>query len=572
MAPDSAGEAMDVVVVGSGTGLLAAITAAEAGLSVLVIEKSEYLGGSTAMSGGGFWIPGNPMLRELGIRDSRAHASAYLDALVGDTAPQARRESFLDHGPAAVETLRRNTLNTYIHMRDYADYFPEVVGGSWTGRAFESAPFDLSNLGEDRRLLRPASLASPVPMPVTGSDYKAVSLLTRHPRGARTVAKRLVQGVGGRALGREYSASGQALAAGLIIGARRSGARLWTETPLRDLLVEDGRVTGVVAERNGHTVTITARRGVILSSGGFEHNIDLRRRYQSPELQPRWSLANPANVGDVLQIAESRGAALTLLDQAWWFPAVPVPGDRAPGALLAERSLPGSIIVDGTGRRFMNEAVNYMTAGRVMLGLDDGAGAHLPAWFVFDQRYRNRYPLAGGEVMPGLPIPKPWYEAGIAHRADSVQTLGQHLGTPELAATVDRFNIMADQGHDDDFRRGESAYDRYYGDPSAGPNPNLAALTKPPFYAVQIVPGDLGTCGGIQADELARVVGQDGNVIPGLYATGNAAGNAFGHCYPGPGATIGQGLTFGYVAASHAAGRLGTGRDSEAQATGHHTT
>jgi succinate dehydrogenase/fumarate reductase flavoprotein subunit len=550
-------EAVDVVVVGSGTGLMAAITAAERGLSVLVVEKSEYLGGSTALSGGGFWIPGNPMLTEEGIPDTRERASAYLDALVGDASPRERRESFLDHGPAAADALRRNVPNRFLHMREYADYFPELVGGSWIGRAFESAPFDLAMLGEDRPLLRPPAMASPVPMPVTGSDYKSMSLIARQPRGARAVATRLTQGLAGKARGRELSASGQALAAGLIVGARQRGVRWWTRAPLRDLVRENGRVTGVVVEREGRSVTVTARRGVILASGGFDHNLELRRRYQSDQLTEHWSLGNPANVGEVLQIAEQHGAALTLLDQAWWFPSLASPGDEPPTVLLAERSLPGSIIVDKTGRRFMNEAVNYMTAGQIMLGLDDGEPPHLPAWFVFDQRYRNRYPLGGGTVMPRLALPESWYQAGIAHKADTLDDLAVRVGLPDLPATVERFNVMAAHGHDDDFHRGESAYDRYYGDPTVTPNPTLAPLTSPPFYAVRVVPGDLGTCGGIQADHLARVVSADGDVIEGLYATGNAAGNAFGTFYPGPGATIGQGLVFGYVAAMHAAGALG---------------
>jgi len=555
-------EAVDVVVVGSGTGLLAAITAAEQGLSVVLVEKSEYFGGSTALSGGGFWIPGNPMLRDIGIADSRERVSAYLDALIGDGAPRARRESFLDHGPAAAETLRRNTPNRYVHMRHYPDYFPEVVGGSWTGRAFESAPLDIAQLGDDRPLLRPWDTQTPVPMPVTGGDYKQVSLMARGPRGLTVIGKRVAQGLGGKALGREYAASGQALVAGLIIGARRRGVSLRLQTALRDLVVENGRVAGVVVESQGRSTTIAARRGVILSSGGFEHNLDLRQRYQSSALTEHWGLGNRANVGEALQIAEQHGANLTLLDQAWWFPAIPSPEGKTPSVLLAERSLPGAIIVDGTGSRFMNESVNYMTAGQIMLGLDDGEAPHLPAWMIFDQSYRNRYPLGGGEVLPRMPLPKSWYDAGIAHKADSVEELGRRIGLSGLPATVERFNLQAAQGHDDDFHRGESAYDRYYSDPTFWPNPNLAPLARGPYYAVRVVPGDLGTCGGIEADQFARVIDTDGAPIPGLYATGNAAGNAFGKFYPGPGATIGQGLTFGYIAVMHAADKLAVGTET----------
>lgn len=548
--------AFDVVVVGSGTGLLAAVAAGELGLRVLVAEKSEYLGGSTAMSGGGFWVPGNSVLKDLGVPDSRDRAGAYLDALVGDRAPRERRESFLDHGPAAVEVLRRNTPNSWQHMREYPDYFPEVEGGSPFGRAVEPKPFNLRLLGEYRTQLRPPGLASPIPMPVTGRDYRWMNLAARTPLGALTVARRLGQGVGGLALRREYAAGGQALVAGLILAARRQGVTLWTEAPLRDLMLDSGRVVGAVVERRGRPVTVRVERGVILSAGGVDRNAEMRHQYQFAVVDGEWSLGNPADAGEVIRIAEAHGAALAFMDQAWWFPAIPpAKAGGYPGILLAERSLPGSIMVDGSGRRFMNEAVNYMTAGQIMLGQDDDLPPHLPAWIIFDQAFRNRY-LFGAVVMPRMPLPKTWYEAGLAHRAATVAALGQQTDLPGLVVTVERFNLMAAQGHDDDFGRGNSMYDRYYGDPAITPNPNLAPLLKPPFYAVKVVPGDLGTCGGIQAVEYARATRPDGSVIDGLYAIGNCAGNVFGSYYPGPGATIGQGLVFGYIAAVHAAGKL----------------
>lgn len=549
-------ETFDVIVVGSGTGLLAAVTAAEAGMRVLVAEKSPFLGGSTAMSGGGFWVPGNPILADLGVPDSRARASAYLDTLAGDRAPRARRESFLDHGPAAIWVLRRNVPNSWQHMREYPDYFPEAKGGSSFGRAVEPRPFNLRLLGPDRALLRPPGITPAVPMPVTGRDYRWLNLVARRPAGMLTAARRVSQGAAGLALRREYAAGGQALMAGLILAARRLEVQMWTQAPLRDLVLEDGRVTGAVIERGGELITVSAAYGVILSAGGFEHDAGMRHHYQSDFVDGDWSLGNPANTGDAIRIAESRGASLTLMDQAWWFPAIPpVDAGGYPGVLLAERSLPGSIMVDGTGQRFMNEAVDYMSAGQAILGPGGGLPPHLPAWIVFDQRYRDRYPF-GGAILPRMPLPEAWYKAELAFRAPSVRALGHIARLPGLTTTVERFNLLAAQGHDDDFGRGGSMYDRYYGDPSITPNPNLAPLGKPPYYAVKVVPGDLGTCGGVRADEFARATRPDGSVIEGLYATGNCAGSAFGTSYPGPGATIGQGLVFGYVAAAHAAGKL----------------
>jgi 3-oxosteroid 1-dehydrogenase len=303
-------------------------------------------------------------------------------------------------------------------------------------------------------------------------------------------------------------------------------------------------------------VTVRAERAVVVAAGGFDHNVALRREHQSEAIQPGWSVANPDNTGDLLGIAQAHGAALTLLTEAWWFPSIgPEEGGKVAPA-LAERSLPNQIIVAGTGRRFMNEATNYMTAGRILLGLDDGEPPHLPAFMIIDHTFKSRYPIGGGMVMPGQDFPKDWVEDGTVFQAATLDALAEALGMPDLPDEVARFNTLAAQGHDTDFGRGSTAYDRYYGDSHVFPNPCLGPIERPPFYALRIVPSDLGTCGGLQADDLARVQDSDGAPIPGLYAIGNVAGNVFGEHYPGPGATIGQGLTFGYVAAAHAAGRL----------------
>jgi len=545
----------DLVVVGSGTGLLAALTAAEEGLSVLVVEKSEHVGGSTALSGGGFWIPGNSVLREAGAVDSEERIRAYLRAVTKGEVDEERWGSHVTYGPAAVDLMRRRTPLRFSFMREYADYFPELPGGSPGGRAVEPAPFNAKALGADRALLKPPALKAPFPMPITSSGYKWLNLAARDLRGVRQGARGLGMGVGGMLVGREYVTLGQALVAGLLAGVRRMGISLWTRSPLKDLLVERGRVVGVVVSRDGVDTVVRVEKGVILAAGGFERNAEMKHRYQSEHLDTAWTLGNEHNTGEVIEIAQAHGADLAFMNESWWFPALPIPGPM-PGSLLAERSLPGSIMVNGAGRRFMNEAVNYMTAGQIILGLHKESDPHIPAWLVFDQRFRNRY-LFGGALMPRQALPKAWYDAGVAVKADTVPALAAAVGLPELPATVERFNLLARQGHDDDFGRGESAYDRYYGDPKVTPNPCLGVIDSGPFYAVKVVPGDLGTCGGIRADGFARALRADGSVIEGLYATGNAAGNAFGRVYPGPGATVGQGLSYGYVAAKHAAGTLG---------------
>lgn len=538
----------DFVVVGSGTGMLAALTAAEDGLSVLIVEKSRYFGGSTALSGGGFWIPDNSLLREAGLLDSPERAREYLRNVTAGETPESRWETHIVHGPAAVEVLRRHTPLKFQWMAEYPDYFPELPGGSATGRAVEPKPFDVRRLGEDRALLRPPALAAPFPMPVSGKTFRWVNLITRTPRGIYTAAKLLGVGLGGLAIRREYVAGGGALAAGLFAGVRAAGIPVWFSSPLKDLVVEKGRVAGVVVTRDGKDVTVRASRGVLLSAGGFDRNAALRHKYQSPQLDTSWCFGNPENTGDTIGIAQAAGADLAFMDEAWWFPAVPIPGPM-PGTLLAERSLPGQIIVDQQGRRFMNEALNYMSAGHELIK------QQLPVWIVFDQRFRNRYMFCSS-VFPRQPLPKAWYDAGIAVKTGSVTELARRVGLPELPATVQRFNLLAASGRDDDYHRGDSAYDRYYGDPTIVPNPCLGPIDSGPFYAVQVVPGDLGTCGGIRADGFARALRPDGTVIEGLYASGNAAGNAFGRVYPGPGATIGQGLVYGYTAARHAVGKL----------------
>lgn len=546
---------VDVIVVGAGTGMLAALTAADAGLSVLVVEKSDYVGGSTALSGGGFWIPGNSVLRDNGQVEDRERIETYLRAVTKNEVADERWQSHLDFGPAAVDTLRRLTPLRFQHMPEYADYFPELPGGSSTGRAVEPRPFNARRLGASRSLLLSPVLAAPFPMPITSKGYKWLNLVARSPKGVTTAAHLVGLGIGGLAVRREYLAGGQALGAGLLAGLLEKKIPVWTGTPLVDLVLEHGEVVGVVVSRGGKHVTVRARRGVILSSGGFDRNADMRHEYQSQEVSGQWSLGTAADSGEVIQIAQSHGADLAFMDAAWWFPAIPVPGPT-PGPMLAERSLPGQLIVNGRGHRFMNEAVNYMTAGQIIIGRHTPDDPHVPAWMVFDQRYRNRY-LFGGGLFPRQPLPATWYDAGIAKKAPSLEGLAAALSMPELPATVRRFNLLASAGRDDDFGRGDSAYDRYYGDPRVSPNPCLGPVDRAPFYAVQVVPGDLGTCGGIRADRYARALRPDGLPIAGLYATGNAAGNAFGRVYPGPGATVGQGLSFAYVAAAHASGRVG---------------
>lgn len=333
-------------------------------------------------------------------------------------------------------------------------------------------------------------------------------------------------------LKREYIAGGQALAAGLFAGVVQAGIPVWTETSLVRLITEDGRVTGAVVVQDGREVTVTARRGVVLAAGGFDHNMEWRHKYQSESLGEHESLGAEGNTGEAIEAAQELGAGIGSMDQSWWFPAVASIKGRPPMVMLAERALPGSFIVDQTGRRFVNEATDYMSFGQRVLEREKAGDPAESMWFVFDQEYRNSYVFAGG-IFPRQPLPQAFFDSGIAHKASSPVELARKVGLPEeaFAESFEKFNEAAAAGSDAEFGRGGSAYDRYYGDPTVSPNPNLRKLDTSALYAVKMTLSDLGTCGGVQADEHARVLREDGSVIDGLYAIGNTAANAFGHTY-----------------------------------------
>lgn len=548
---------VDLLVVGSGTGLAAALAAHEHGGKVLIVEKTGYVGGSTARSGGAFWIPANPILRAEGSADTFERAAMYLKAVVGTSAPQARWRNFLKNGPETVKMLQRTTRMRFSWAEGYSDYHPELPGGSTAGRSCECRPFNTSVLGSESSKLRPATMAAPIPMPVTGGDYKWLNLLVKVPsKGLPIAILRAVQGIGGKLLGRNYVAGGQALAAGLFDGVRRAQIPLWTETPLKRLTVDrEGQVTGAVVQRNGQTIRIVAKHGVILAAGGFDHDLGWRQKVQSQALLD-WSLGSEGNTGDAIRAAQNVGAAVALLDQSWWFPAVaPIKGER-PAVMLAERSLPGCFMVDQNGRRFLNESKDYMSFGQQVLERERAGSPVGAMWLIFDQTYRNSY-LFAGSIFPRMPLPAVWFDQEIAVRGTSWQDLARKMNIQEntFTRTAERFNTQAAAGLDPDFNRGSSAYDRYYGDPTISPNPNLRALDPNRLYAVRVVLSDLGTCGGVTTDEHGRVLTEKGQAIAGLYAVGNTAANVFGTSYPGAGATIGQGLVFSRIAALHALGR-----------------
>ncbi|MGW3148996.1 3-oxosteroid 1-dehydrogenase [Streptomyces sp. NPDC001177] len=544
----------DVVVIGAGAaGMTAALAAAKQGLSCVVVEKAATFGGSAARSGAGIWIPNNAVLLAAGVPDTPAKAAAYLAAVVGSDVPASRQQAFLAHGPAMISFVMANSPLRFRWMEGYSDYYPELPGGLAGGRSIEPDQLDGNLLGAELARLNPPYMQVPAGMVVFSADYKWLALAAVSVKGAAVATECLARGTKAALLGQKPLTMGQSLAAGLRKGLLDAQVPVWLNTPLTDLYTESGAVTGAVVTRDGSPGLVRARRGVVVGSGGFEHNAAMRAQYQRQPVGTEWTVGAKENTGDGIRAGERAGAALGLMDDAWWGPAIPLPGQ--PYFCLAERTLPGGLMVNAAGRRFVNEAAPYSDVVHTMYDRNP-TDPDIPAWLIVDQNYRNRYLFR--DVAPTFVLPDDWYGSGAVRKAWSWDALASAIGIPAgaLRATVDRFNSQALNGKDTDFHRGDSAYDHYYTDPVVLPNSCLAPLWLPPYYAFRIVPGDLGTKGGLVTDARARVLRADGSVIPGLYAAGNASSAVMGHSYAGAGATIGPAMTFGYVAALDIAGRL----------------
>jgi 3-oxosteroid 1-dehydrogenase len=361
-----------------------------------------------------------------------------------------------------------------------------------------------------------------------------------------------------RRYGRDpFLTMGQSLMGRLRLSLIDRGVPLWLQCPVDSLVTDGPRVVGVVARRHGREVRIEARRGVVVAAGGFERNDEMRRKYQRAPIEASWTIGNHDNTGDGIRAGADVGAALDveLMREAWWMPATLAPGQRYNSVLMIEKSLPHGMFVNRAGARFLNEAESYNDLVIDMYAADARDRESIPAWFIVDGTYRARYnlgPVLPSFVMPDKKLPPAWQPgAGWLHRADTIEALAQDLGIEpaSLRASVDRFNRFASEGEDQDFRRGDSANDRYYSDSRAKPNPSLGALTKPPFYAVPISPSDLGTKAGLITDVGGRVLDEDGRAIPGLYAAGNSTSTVMGTRYAGAGATIAPAMVFGFLAA-----------------------
>jgi len=557
-------QSFDLVIVGSGGGgMVAAIAAADAGLKPVLIEKQATLGGSTAMSGGGIWIPNNPLMQADGVADSDDEALAYFEAVVGQPdrgSSLPRRRAFLSKGPEMISFLQRKGVR-FLRAEGYSDYYDNRPGGKARGRTLEGAPWDARQLGEWKDRLNPG-IARHLGMPVKLNEIRHLPNWLRSGRSFRVTVRIAARTYLSRMRRKDLFTMGMSLMGQLTKVMLDSGVPIWTGTAVQELVTENGRVVGVRAVRDGRPVLVRGTRGVLISAGGFERNKAMRLEY-TEETKPNdgsLSMANPGNTGEVLAAAIALGATTDYMDEAVW---VPTTRPEVAGSTLAlARQRPHTIMVNKEGRRFCNESNSNVEVPQAMYANDA-----VPAWLIFDDEYRRRVPWASGmpklrtmrSVLPGR-MPQDWVSKGWIKKADTLADLATQIGVdPDtLQATVQRFNEHAARGEDPDFGRGESQFNRVLGDVRHKPNPALGPVATPPFYATEILPGDVGTIGGVVTNEHAQVLGESGEPIPGLYATGNLSATVMGKAYPGAGASIAHTTTFGYIAARHAAAQPAT--------------
>ncbi len=541
----------DVLIVGSGGGgMTAALVAKKAGLDVIVIEKTQYYGGSTALSGGGVWIPNNYLLEKKGINDSMEKARTYMDNTVGDRVPSEFKEAYLVNAPKMIDWLRQNTKAKFLFVPNYSDYHPERPGGIPRGRALEAKPFNGRKLKKDLNNLNALPYDVPLGISFTINEYHNLGMIMSTWAGKWTALKAGMRAIFGLLIRYRHLTLGNALIGRLRKSMQDDNIPLWLNTPFEDLILEKDKVVGVIAKKEGSDIRIKVEKGVIFAAGGFPHNLEMREKYHPKPITTEWTSAHFGNTGDAILSGMKHGAAVDLMDDAWWGPSS-APPEEPPFFHVGERGYPGGIMVNKAGKRFTNESASYVVVVHDMYEKHSEEIPHVPCYFIFDHRFKSKYMF--GLVFPGMKFPEKYFESGYIKTAETLEELAKKIdvNAQNLNDTVKRFNDFAKTGKDQDYGRGDSAYDQYYGDPKVKPNPNLFPLEKPPFYAVEFVPGDLGTKGGLVTNEHAQVLRKDGTIIEGLYAVGNSSSSVMGNSYPGPGATVGPTMTFGYVAAKH---------------------
>lgn len=562
---DGPGQAWDaeyeVIVVGSGAaGMTAALVAADLGLRTIMVESCAELGGTTAVSGGAVWVPANHLMAELGYSDSLPEAMEYLRQTLGDEYDAAMARTYLETGPDLVRYLEARSRLAF-RAGPLPDYYSNLPGGKDRYRALDPLPLPARELGQDIGLLRP-----PHPQTVIfGATYTTgeVATILRKEKGwIGLIASRMARhyldipwlmrrGTSPRLT------LGNALIGRLLLSLRDRKVPIQTETRLEALVHGNDRIEGIAASHKGKMLRLRASRGVILAAGGFGANPHMRAKFlgRAPDVE-RGVAPCDINTGEAIAAGMAAGAATRLMDEAWWIPVYRLESSGVTCGQFFDRAFPGCLIVNARGRRFMNDGANYDETGRAMANA--AAAPDEPSFYIFDEHYRRNY-LAG----PMLAMPRmfdatlPEDVKRIVVKADSLAELARKLGIDSdgLEAEAARYNSFAQTGIDEDFHRGEEAYERHYSDPNIAPNSTLGPIGKPPFYGIKVYAGDIGTKGGLATNCDAQVLDSAGRPIAGLYAAGSTAASMMGRTYPAGGVTIGPAMIFGARAAMHIAGK-----------------
>jgi 3-oxosteroid 1-dehydrogenase len=498
------------------------------------------------------WIPNNQFMLRDGVDDSPNKALTYLNHVVADghdtrgSTPQ-RRRTYIDEAPRMLDFLLGQGIK--FHRYPYwPDYYDDLPGGLECGRVVVADLFDANQLGANKQWLR----ANYIPFPASLEEAMKVPLAKRTLQGAMAVFRVGLRMITSKLSGKHYVGAGAALQGRMLERALKAGTAIRTEAAVEGLLTdESGRVTGVQARIDGELQSFTARQGVLINAGGFARNQRMRDKY-IPGTRADWSIVCDGDTGEMLEEMMRIGADVAQMDEMIGNQATHPPEQREVlPQVMAELAKPHSIVVDQSGQRYVREAQSYQEFVHEMFKRDKIVPA-IPSWLVVDSQYVSKYMVS--EKLPWAQLPKSWLSSGFLIKTDSLEQMAKAcaMDPGKLVASVERFNVFARNGKDEDFHRGDRAYDRFYGDPTHEPSATLGTIEKAPFYAYRVYPTDIGTSGGAVTDVHARVLREDGSVIPGLYATGNSTASVMGRAYPGGGACVGPSFVWGFVAAKHA--------------------
>jgi 3-oxosteroid 1-dehydrogenase len=563
----------DVLVVGSGLGgMTSALCLKELGVDkVEIIEKADKFGGASGVSGGGIWIPNNHYAKVCGAEDSTEKSAEYLRNTISEgTVPQELIDTYIEKAPEMLKFVTDKASDVqYISLEAYPDYYMDNPGAMAGHRSLEPEPINVTELGDDMPRLQETHHMMYLFDRIGFTQVEGHALVTRAKGWVGIMIKLMLTHVFEIFFRMKHKtkrakrlACGSAGTARMFLAIKKAGVSIEYESAFEDLILDEaGKVIGIKAIENGKSINIKANRGVILAAGGYEYNQELREKYLPSPTNKEWSGSGiRTNTGDALQACLKIGAKTRLMNGAWWCTTISAPDEPAPRLAIMEKSLPGSCVVNMAGKRIANESQNYMAYQTEFFESHSDSNPNAPAYMIFDKRFRDSYivgPLLDVQSRPDSRLPKEYFENGFMAIEDSIDALADKLGIDKagLNDTISKMNEYGKTGKDLEFGRGDTEYDRYYGDETIEPNPCLHAIDQGPFYAIQIDPGDFGTHGGMETNVNAQVISEETNEpIEGLYAIGNCAAAILPN-YPGPGATLGPAMTFGYQAARHIAGK-----------------